>query len=110
MEGDPTTSFRKISSEMHLGIATVWRILRKDLKMYPYKPKNVQPLTEAHKAGRLEFSRWLLDQPEEFADNVLWSDEKFGRKKSDQRNKMKGIGGWWTPRLRRSAGCRGVKR
>ena len=77
MEGDPTTSIRKLSSEMSLGHATVWRILRKDLKMYPYKPKNVQPLTEAHKAGRLEFSRWLLDQPEEFADYVLWSDEKM---------------------------------
>ena len=39
---------------------SIRQILRK--KMYPYKPKNVQPLTEAHKQGRIKFCQWLLDQ------------------------------------------------
>ena len=81
MENDPTTSIRQLASEMNLGIGTVWEILRKELKLYPYKPKNVQPLSEAHKLGRLQFSRWILDQSPDFPDTVIWSDEKLWEEK-----------------------------
>ena len=77
VENNPSMSIRKISAQLDLGLATVWRILRKDLKMYPYKPKTVQPLTQAHREGRLKFSRWILDQPPEFVNNMLWADEEL---------------------------------
>lgn len=58
-------------------MATAWRILRKRLKWYPYKPHKVVDLTDEHRAGRKEFCEWMASQPEGFATNVIWSDEKW---------------------------------
>ena len=35
------------------------------------------PLPEAHKAARVVFSNWLLNQPDWFEEKVIWSDEKW---------------------------------
>ena len=39
----------------------------------------MQPLIGAHKKQRMKFCRWLLEQPkpENFALNVIWTDEKY---------------------------------
>jgi hypothetical protein len=47
------------------------------INLYPYKPKNVQPLTKAHKNQRIAFSDWITQQDPKFIDHVIWSDEKL---------------------------------
>ena len=42
-----------------------------------YKPHAVVPLSLAHKTARKTFCEWLLEQPEGFERNVIWSDEKW---------------------------------
>ena len=44
---------------------------------YPYKTKRVQPLTQAHKEGRIKFANWVLEKDIDFWDKVLFSDEKL---------------------------------
>ena len=55
IQQDSTLSIRKLSSELNLSYTTIWRILRKELHMHPYKPKAVVPLTGEHKLARVEF-------------------------------------------------------
>ena len=43
VESNPGIFIRQISGEMELSFKTVLIILRMELKMYPYKPKNAQP-------------------------------------------------------------------
>ena len=74
---DMTLSIRRISALVLLSIGSVWNILRKNLKLYPYKPHNTVPLTEAHKETRVEFCDWILSQPDGFPNNVFFSDEKI---------------------------------
>ena len=63
--------------ELELSHTTIWRILRLRLKWKPYKPLRVNMLSEQNKTDRVEFCRWFLDQGEEFAQRVIWSDEKW---------------------------------
>ena len=70
-------SLPMICSELGLSKPTVWRILRKKLHYYPYKTKRVQPLTQAHKEGRIKFANWVLEKDMDFWDKVLFSDEKL---------------------------------
>ena len=55
-------SVRYIADHLDLSYGTVWRILRKDLHFYAYKPKLVVPLTDSHKSLRVEFCNWMLAQ------------------------------------------------
>ena len=64
-----------------MSIKTTWLIMRKKLNMYPYKPKNTQPLTQQHKNQRMVFSDWIIEKTPEFIDNVIWSDEKLWEEK-----------------------------
>ena len=77
-----TTSKKSVSLNtlaISLGISytTAWRIVRKRLGWYPYKPRNVVPLTERHKVDRVVLCDWLLEQAEGFEQKVMWSDEKW---------------------------------
>ena len=56
---------------------TIRRILKKNIKMKPYKPYVAQHLTETHKKQRLEFCQWLLEQDEEIIHQIIWGDEKW---------------------------------
>ena len=47
------------------------------MRWKPFKFSFVQKLLPTHHRQRKEFCRWLLNKPENFADNVLWSDEKW---------------------------------
>ena len=49
-------SISMISSQLGIEKTAVWRILRRKLKYFPYKTKHVQPLTQAHKEGRVKFA------------------------------------------------------
>ena len=72
-----TVSIRSIAQSLNISAATVWRIARKQLHWYPYKPHTAVQLTDRHKSARVGFSRWLLEQPENFEDRIVWTDEKW---------------------------------
>ena len=66
--------------EFETSYSSIWRILRLRLKWKAYKPICVNKLTEMNKqdrveSSRVEFCRWFLVQPEDFAQRILWSDE-----------------------------------
>jgi hypothetical protein len=68
--------------------------VRKKLGWYPYKPKTVVPLTDAHKAGRVAFCNWFLEKPAGFEQKVIWSDEKWFvlKQKPNKQNER-----YWAP-------------
>ena len=72
-------SVRQISQQTGLPATIVWRILRKKLKLYPYKPHEVIPRSAENMEGKVDFCTWLmaeLDSDPEFLQLVLFSDEK----------------------------------
>lgn len=72
-----TVSVTTLASSLNISFSMAWRIARKKLGWYPYKPRTVVPLSPAHKVARLAFCDWLLMQPDGFEDQVIWSDEKW---------------------------------
>ena len=70
-------SLNQISIETNLPKTSVWRILWTSLNFYPYRISLTTKLTDAHKRARMEYNRWLLQQPEVFPKFIIWSDEKL---------------------------------
>ena len=73
----PGDSISIASRNLQIPEETIRRILKKKIRMKPYKPAILQSLTEAHKTQRLEFCRWILEQDEEIIHSIIWSDEKW---------------------------------
>ena len=48
-------------------------------KYKPYKYSRCQSLTEKQKADRKVFCQWLLEQPENFVQKIIFGDEKMFR-------------------------------
>ena len=59
VEGNIGMSLNQMSVETGLPKTTVWTILWKSLNFYPYR--------------RLNYNKWLLGQPENFAEFVIWT-------------------------------------
>ena len=74
---NPTNSLRKTEQQLSIKKTTLWRIVRHSLDFKFYHITSVQPLTEAHKEQRLKFCEWILAQPADFVQKVVWTDEKF---------------------------------
>ena len=55
--------------------ASVHRIMRRHLHLYPYHFTLLQNITEEDKEQRVKFANWLLLDNEEIIPNILWSDE-----------------------------------
>ena len=78
---DPTagpSSARAISRQLDMPYSTVWKILRKLLKFYPYKISRTQQLLQGDAETRLHFSLTFLarmEVEESWPWNILWSDE-----------------------------------
>lgn len=72
-----SVSLRRVACEFGLSLSTVWRIVRQRLRLYPYKPKVVVPLSSDHRRTRREFCDWLIGRRSGFEDYVIWSDEKW---------------------------------
>ena len=70
-------SLRKAGPQISTRVTTVWRILRYDLHFKFYRITSVQPLKDIHKQQRLQFCQWLLAQPEDFVQKIVWTDEKM---------------------------------
>ena len=59
VEKSPKRSVRRLSAENQVKKSTVHRILRKDLKKYPFKIQIKQKIKAAYRQSRLEFLEML---------------------------------------------------
>ena len=78
-KGGNRISCRKLALEMDMSFSSAYRILRKDLKMKPYKKKTVEPLLKnEHKAKQKKFTSWARKKLQrEDTVRILFSDEKM---------------------------------
>lgn len=71
-------SANQVAKRLQISYTTVWRILRRHLKMYPYKMQVLFELKETDKPVRYDFALRVLaqiQQTPQWLDNVLWTDE-----------------------------------
>lgn len=66
-----TSSTRRASAVLQIPRTTLRRIMKKELKLYPYKIQMFQELTEYDAARRLSFANNILSQ---FEDNLIDPD------------------------------------
>ena len=73
-----SVSARKLALELEISERSVWRILKDDLNLKPYK-KIVQPqLSDIHKAKRVQFANWIRNNfRKEDMMRILFSDENM---------------------------------
>jgi hypothetical protein len=74
----PKRSVRRLSAENRVPRSSVHRILRRDLKKYPYKIQIKQKIKTADRRARQEFCNWIskeIDQKSSFLNNIWFSDE-----------------------------------
>lgn len=71
-----SSSIAKVSDKTGIPWSSVQRILRQKCKLYPYKLRLVQNLTELDKKARMRFATWLLEN-NSLIPNILWSDETY---------------------------------
>ena len=74
---NPMASIFEASKELKIPESTIQWYLKKKIKMTPYKLSLGQALKESHKAGRLEFCQWLMQQDPDFVQWVIFGDEKW---------------------------------
>ena len=75
---NPQTTIREATQQLPIGKSTVQRIVRKKLKLYPYKIKLVHALREEDYARREEFARTMLDHvtiDRHFLESICFTDE-----------------------------------
>ncbi|CAI9724990.1 transposable element Tc3 transposase [Octopus vulgaris] len=69
-----TTSIRAIAAATGIPKSSVYRLLRNDPELYPYKMSLVEELNEWDKPKRLTFANWLQENLH-LISRILWSDE-----------------------------------
>ena len=75
---DPNLSIRRRAQELRLSQTSTWRILRKDLGLFPYKIQLTQELKPNDHLQRRQFADWALEQLEidlDFGKKIIFSDE-----------------------------------
>ena len=75
---DPNKSYRKRAQTLLMKPSSMLTILKKDLKLTPYKMHNVQQLTQADKTTRMEMClrfQEKMDNDDKWINNVWFSDE-----------------------------------
>lgn len=78
IEESPSKSVRRVSSETSISTTSVYRILRYDLSLFPYKVQLMQGLKETDYHKRLQFANWFLEKAsagDTFLSNLIVSDE-----------------------------------
>ena len=60
VEGDQSLSIAEIAQQTGLNTTMVWKILRKKLKLYAYKSRDVIPSSVENMKVRVDFCTWLL--------------------------------------------------
>jgi transposase len=71
-----STSVRQVAVEVGISKSSVHNLLRKRLRLYPYRLQLLQTLEPADKPQRLQFAHWLLNNQNILSD-ILWSDEAY---------------------------------
>ena len=77
LEENPSCSLKRTSQIVSQSKTTIWRIISRDLHFRFYHCNGVKPLTPEHKAQRIRFCEWILEQPADTVESILWSDEIF---------------------------------
>lgn len=75
---NPTQSLRRLSHQLNISYGSTQRIVRRDLKLYPYRIQLVQSLSPADIAQRLAFATWFqqkVDNDASFTEHLFMSDE-----------------------------------
>ena len=78
MIASPKKSLRRLSAKRAIPYTTCQRIVRKYLKLYPYRMQRVQVLRDVHHRQRFEFASTVCDRMEEddnFLNRWVFSDE-----------------------------------
>ena len=77
VSGSRLQSSYKIADQVGVSQSTIWRVLKKEMKFFPYKLKVYPVLSASTAEARKLFAQWFLSQSESngFLDNVWWSDE-----------------------------------
>ena len=76
IEADHSLSVRALALALDISSTSVWRILRKNIKIFPYKSKTTNVLELRHLEERPRFCSWLLQQENDFHSRIIWTDEK----------------------------------
>ena len=74
----PQKSVRQASRELAIPPTTVWRVLRRRLRLKPYRIQLLQALHDGDMQKRIEFCTFVLDKCEEieqFFYRIIFSDE-----------------------------------
>lgn len=77
VDGDPTTSVRKLSAQFNLSKTNVHNILQEQL-LYPFHIQKVHAMDVEDYPARLAYARWFLDTQRNdnaFVGKVLFTDE-----------------------------------
>ena len=78
LKGGGRVSARKLSKELKLSRRSIQRILKDDLRYFPYKIIIKLCLTDAHQAERKRFANWVRSNfRKEQTMRILFSDEKL---------------------------------
>lgn len=78
VQEDANVSLTRRSQQLGLSVTSLWRILRKDLGLHPYKIKLTQELKPFDHLKRRRFVNWAQEQIENDADfhrKIIFSDE-----------------------------------
>ncbi|KAK9881380.1 hypothetical protein WA026_016271 [Henosepilachna vigintioctopunctata] len=78
VQEDANVSLTRRSQQLGLSVTSLWRILRKDLGLHPYKIKLTQELKPFDHLKRRRFVNWAQEQFENDADfhrKIIFSDE-----------------------------------
>ena len=74
----PTLSLRKAAQQLSCSVFSIWKTIRSELRLFPYKITRVQQLKEADKPQRVYFCNWfeqLTTEDQEVLDHFYFSDE-----------------------------------
>ncbi|XP_076044989.1 uncharacterized protein LOC143027560 [Oratosquilla oratoria] len=79
MRRNPKRSIRKLAKDMNVSNTSMRTIVRKDLRLSPYKMRKRQFLTPLQKQKRLERAQILLRElkTDTAAQEIIFSDEKL---------------------------------
>jgi hypothetical protein len=81
IEDDPTLSINRVAAIAQVSYSTARKILRDDLKLFPYKVQRLQELKSEDYLIRQEYCLQMLIRSEnegvEFLNNIYFSDESW---------------------------------
>ena len=77
LEANPKAHIREMVAPLEMSYGQIWTILRKKLKLRPYRPHLAQVLSPANMESRLAACTFWLGFAEEQFERILWSDEKW---------------------------------